>query len=63
LIDGRPFDAEVILHSGAVVRLKGAVVSSYTVGSSGDPPSESWSLNAESVEFVQPEKPEESPAK
>jgi len=39
---------------GRVLRLtlKGAIVANYTQSSGGDQPTESWSLNFESVEFM-----------
>jgi type VI protein secretion system component Hcp len=53
LIDGTPRDVEVIVTTGNGVLhlvLKGAVVSSYSVGSGGsDQALETWSLNFESM--------------
>jgi Type VI secretion system effector, Hcp len=51
-IDGTAMDVEVIAPRGGVtmhVFLKGALVSSYTL-SSGDRPTESWTLNYASIE-------------
>jgi hypothetical protein len=52
-IDGKPMEVEVIVPRGRStlrLKLKGAIVSNYNSSGAGDDPTESWTLNFESVE-------------
>jgi hypothetical protein len=48
---GRPKDVELVLGT-LRIKLKGALVTGYQLGGSGNEPVETWTLNADSIEFV-----------
>jgi type VI protein secretion system component Hcp len=62
-LSGSAVDAEVVLTRGNTVvriKLKDALVSQYSV-SGGDPPMESWTLNATAITFQDKKEEEQAP--
>ena len=48
MLDGRAMEVEVVLAGGLVLKLKGAIVSSYATSSDGE--IETWTLNFTSID-------------
>jgi hypothetical protein len=56
-IDGKPFEVELLIGDKVRVKLHKAIISSFSMsGHGGDGPMDSWTLNAESIEFVTDER-------
>ena len=56
-IDGKPFEVELLIGDKVRVKLHKAMISSFSMsGHGGDGPMDSWTLNAESIEFVTDER-------
>jgi len=61
-LNGEGKDVEVRMGK-LRLRLKGAMVSSYSIGSGGDAPLESWALSVESIEVVRAEEKAPEPVR
>ncbi len=56
-LDGKPFEAEILIGDKVRVKLHKALISSFSMsGHGGEGPMDSWVLNAESIEFVTDER-------
>jgi hypothetical protein len=56
-IDGKPFEVELLIGDKVRVKLHKAMISSFSMsGHGGDGPMDSWTLNAESIEFITDER-------
>jgi hypothetical protein len=56
-IDGRSFEVELLIGDKLRVKLHKAMISTFSMsGHGGEGPMDSWSLNAESIEFITDER-------
>jgi hypothetical protein len=56
-LDGKPFEAEILIGDKVRLKLHKALISSFSMsGHGGEGPMDSWVLNAESIEFITDER-------
>jgi hypothetical protein len=56
-VDGTVFEVELLIGEKLRVKLHKAMISSFAMsGHGGDGPMDSWSFNAESIEFISDER-------